>query len=58
MQKMPVQTLIAQVTIEQYHEADLSRLALHDLMPIEASVPAFCWDAITGQRGAIVADHP
>ena len=52
-----VQTLVAQATIKAFDEAVLLRLARRDVMPLDARVLALGKDGVTGQLGAIVADH-
>ncbi len=52
-----VQTLVAQAAIERFHEAVLLRLAGRNVMPLNAGVLAPGEHGMTGQLGAIVADH-
>ena len=52
-----VQALVAQATIEQFHKAVLLRLAGRDVMPLDAGVLASGEHGMTGQFGAVVADH-
>ncbi len=54
---MLVQALVAQATVKALDEAVLLRLARRDLMPLDPGVLAPGEDGVTGQFGAIVADH-
>ncbi len=54
---MFVQTLVAQATIERFHQAILLRLAGCDVMPLDPGVLTLGEDGMTGQLGAVVADH-
>ncbi len=54
---MLVQALVAQATIERFHKAVLLRLARRDVVPLDPGVLALGEDGVTGQFGAIVADH-
>ena len=48
-----VQALVAQATIERFHEAVLLRLARRDVMPLDPGVLAPREDSMTGQLGAV-----
>jgi len=52
-----VQALIAQATIERFYKAVLLWLAKRDVMPLDADVLASGEHGMTGQLGAVVADH-
>ena len=52
-----VQALVAQATIERCHKAILLRLARGNVVPLDAGVLALGENSMTGQLGAIVADH-
>lgn len=52
-----VQALVAQATIERFHEAVLLRLARCNVMPLDAGVLASGEHGMTGQFGAVVAGH-
>ena len=52
-----VQALVAQATIERFHKAILLRLAGRDVMPLDAGILAPGEHGMTGQFGAVVADH-
>ena len=52
-----VQALVAQTTIETFDEAVLPRLVRRDVMPLDSGVLAPGKDGVTGQFGAIVANH-
>jgi hypothetical protein len=52
-----VQALVAQATIERFDEAVLLRLPRGDVVPLDAGVLTPGEDGMTGQFGAIVADH-
>lgn len=57
LEQVLVQALIAQATIERFHEAVLLRLAGRDLVPLDAGVMAPGEDGMAGQFGPVVADH-
>ena len=52
-----VQALVPQATIKAFDEAVLLRLTGRDVMPLDPVVLALGKDGVTGQLGAIVADH-
>ncbi len=52
-----VQTLVAQATIKAFNEAVLLRLARRDVVPLDLCVLAPRQHGVTGQLGAVVADH-
>ena len=52
-----VQALVAQATIKAFDKAVLLRLARRDVMPLDPGVLAPGEDGVTGELGAIVADH-
>ena len=56
-EKVFVQTLVAQATIKAFNEAVLLRLARRDLMPLDPCVLAPRQHGVTGQLGAVVANH-
>lgn len=56
-EEMLVQALVAQATIKRFHEAVLLRLAGCDVVPLDPGILAPGEGRMTGQLGAVVADH-
>jgi hypothetical protein len=56
-EQMLVQTFVAQATIKAFNEAILLRLARRDVMLLAPYVLAPRQHSVTGQLGAVVADH-